>query len=142
MNSTPPNPKVEEAFNAQLAEETLKRTARLQDTSIDLAVRLKEAREFMAWSASHVREAWLQWMETANAACHDMTAVRMTFERESKSIVATGKDVAQFFNSEQYMMAHVKFRDLVSTLERFQKLKADGTLDAFADFILKVSCKE
>lgn len=134
-------PKAQSVFDAELAAEAIKRTDKLNDSSIDLAIRLKQARDFMDWSANHMKTAWLDWMDEANKASRHVNELRMAFDRESKSIVASGKDVEQFFNSSEYREAHARLKEMVDLLDRFSTLKNNGTLDAFADFILKVSCK-
>jgi len=133
--------KPDDVFNAELAADMAKRTDKLLDANIDMAVRVKQAREFMAWSASHIRGIWMDWMEESSEATKHMNQFRMAFDRESKSITATAKDVSDFFNSPDYLKAHSTLSETVTLLERFSELKKNGTLDAFADFILKVSCK-
>lgn len=128
-------------LDAELAQELVKRVAKVNDTTLELANRLKAAREFIAWSASHLRGTWLDWVEQSGKAIKDLTQDRMAFDRESKTIVAAAKDVREFFNSEEYLKAHGNLKELVALLDRFSVLKQDGTLDAFAEFILKVSCK-
>jgi len=133
--------KSEDIFNAELASEMVKRTDKLTDQNIDLALRLKQAREFMAWSVNHIRGQWLDWQDESSKACVQMSQLRMTFDRETKSLVAAGKDLRDFFNSEDYLKAHATLKESINLLEKFSALKANGTLDALADFILKVSCK-
>jgi hypothetical protein len=133
--------KPDDVFDAELSSEMVKRTDKLNDTTIDLAVRLKQAREFMAWSCSHLRGSWMDWMDEANRAVKDIVQLRMSFDRESKSIIASGKDVRDFYNSPEYAQAHAMLKESMALIERFAALKQDGTLDALAEFILKVSCK-
>lgn len=132
--------KPEDVFNAELSAAMVKRTDKLNDNTIELALRLKQAREFMAWSSSHLRGVWLDWMDEAKKASQDMNLFRMSFERETKTITAAGKDLKDFFNSPEYMTAHARLTEMVAMMDRFKELKQNGTLDAFADFILKVSC--
>lgn len=133
--------KPDEVLDAELAREMIKRTAKVNDTSLDLAIRLKAAREFIAWSASHIKGAWMDWQDQCNTAVRDLTQDRMAFDREGKALVAIAKDVRDFFNSPEYQEAHGRLKEVISLLDRFSAFKKDGTLDAFADFILKVSCK-
>lgn len=128
-------------FDAELSAEMAKRTDKLSDNSIELALRVKQAREFLAWSANHMRASWLDWMEEANKAVKDATMTRMALEREAKAIVATGKDTRDFFNGAEYKDAHARMKEMLDLLDRFSEMKKNGTLDAFGDFILKVSCK-
>lgn len=132
--------KPDDVFNAELAAEVVRRTDKLNDNSIELALRVKQAREFMAWSAAHLRGCWLDWQTECGKALADALQSRMAFERETKLVLAQAKDTRDFFNSPEYLQAHAKLEEMVSLMERMQNLKADGTLDAFADFILHVSC--
>lgn len=127
-------------FTAQLAAEMVARTDKLGKENVDLAIQVKQAREFLDWSAHHMRTLWLDWVDESNKISQEMNLFRMSFDRESKAMVSTGKDVKDFFNSGEYITAHQRLADLMTLLERFREFKADGTLDAFADFILKVSC--
>ena len=133
--------KPDDVLNAELANQMVKRTDKLLDNNIEMALRLKQAREFMAWLASHLRELWLNWMDETEKTSHQMNIFRMSFERESKSIVASAKDIKEFFNAPDYIEAHNRLKEMVGLIDRFKELKSEGTLDAFADFILKVSCK-
>lgn len=128
-------------MDVTLSEELVKRTRNLEDRSIDLAIRVKEAREFLMWSTNHMKEAWFDWLEKAGQASKEMNLFRMSFDREAKTIIASAKDTKEFFNSPEYVTAHDRLKEMVGLLDRFAELKKDGTLDAFSDFILKVSCK-
>lgn len=126
-----------DVLDAQLISDAARKVERLKDTNIDLAIRVKEAREFLIWSTNHMRQSWIEWLEQSNKACAEVNSFRMAFERETKSIVAAGKDVRDFFNSPEYLAAHERLKETLGMLDRFASLKRDGTLDAFADFILK-----
>jgi hypothetical protein len=128
-------------FDAELNREMVKRTDKLNDASIDLALRVKQAREFLAWSTNHMRGTWLDWQEKYGLVLKDTVQSRMAFERETKLLLGSAKDTRDFFNSPDYIAAHDRLKEMVTLLDQFSKLKADGTLDAFADFILKVSCR-
>jgi hypothetical protein len=130
-----------DSFDAQLAEEMVKRTDKLGNATVDMAMQLKQAREFMAWSAAHMRGLWLDWLEETEKTSSKMNLFRMAFDRESKAVTASAKDIKEFFNSSDYIQAHDRLKEMVELMDRFAQLKRDGTLDAFADFILKVSCK-
>ncbi len=133
--------KPDNQFDEELAAEMVKRTEKVNDASLDLVTRLKAAREFMAWSNSHLRREWMDWQDQCLKAARDLTQDRMAFDREGKAIIASAKDVRDLFNSDEYLKAHTTLKEMVGLLDRFTTMKKDGTLDAFSDFILKVSCK-
>lgn len=132
----------DDAFDAQLASEMAQRTAKLKDNTIDLALRVKEAREFLTWSNNHLRGSWLDWIEQAGGASKEILQFRMAYERETKHVLATGKDIATFFNSPEYQQAHATLKETIALLEKVRELKETGALDALSDFILKVSCSK
>lgn len=134
------NPKPDESFHSQLAAEALKRTDKLGVQGVEMALQVKQAREFLEWSAQHMRGLWLDWLKESDEAAAKMNLWRMAFDRESKSVTATAKDIRDFFNSPDYIAAHDRLREMVTMLDRFAELKHNGTLDAFSDFILKISC--
>jgi hypothetical protein len=41
----------------------------------------------------------------------------------------------------EYKEAHATMKEMVVIMDKFSEFKRDGTLDALADFILKVTCK-
>lgn len=129
-----------DVLDAELASEMIKRTDKLKDATIDMALRLKQAREFMAWSASHMRGSWLDWQDESKDACKHMNEFRMAFDRETKTIIGHAKDITEFFNSPDYLKAHATLKEALTMLDRFAVMKKDGTLDAFSDFILKIKC--
>ena len=133
--------KPDEVFDAELATEMCKRTDKLNDASIDLAIRLKQARSFIEWSAHHLKKSWLDWQDEATTASKDVTMLRMCLDRETKTATAAAKDIRDFFNSPEYEKAHSKMKEMLDMMERFEQLKKDGVMDAFAEFILKVTCK-
>lgn len=133
--------KVDTRFHEEMAANVAKRTDKLNDATIDIAIRLKQARDFMEWSTSHIRTIWMQWLDESDKASRDINQFRMMFDRETKTVIAAGKDLAVFFNSEEYLKAHATLKETVAILERFSEYKQNGTLDALADFILKITCR-
>lgn len=133
--------KADIAFDAELAAEMNKRTKRLGDQTVDLAIQVKDAREFISWASNHIRPTWMDWMKEANQAVADMTQLRMALNRETTTVLTHAKDVVQFYTSPEYVKAHETFREMMELLNRFEQLKENGTMNAFADFILKVTCK-
>jgi hypothetical protein len=125
-------------FDEELGREMAKRTDKLGHVEVDLAMQVKQAREFLSWSATHMREAWFDWMTEANKALADMRMLRMSLETESKLALASAGDVRKFFLTGDHVEEVARLKDLVATIERLKALKADGTLDAIADTILKL----
>ena len=126
-------------FSANLAKEINKRVARLQDQSIDLAVRSKEAREFLEWHTDHTKKSWFDWMDQATKIMENIRQTRVAIGFESKQLLAECGDVRKFFLSDDHAREIAKLREFIELAERLRALKNDGTLDRLADTILKLA---
>jgi hypothetical protein len=136
---TPHTPS-EEEFQSDLAKAMLKRTDKLGKVEVELALQVKQAREFLEWSSHHIRDAWMEWMHEADKALTDIRQLRVAMTMESKTAIGLAKDVTDQFNSPEMVSALARFKDVADLLSKVRILKDDGTLDAFADFILKIKC--
>lgn len=67
---------------------------------------------------------------------------RMATVRESSEILVQLKDIRKFFLEDDYDKEVVRLEKLVGLCKELKELKADGTLDAVADSIIKLSLKE
>lgn len=123
-------------FDNELSREMVKRTDKLGKDEVDLALQVKQAREFLDWNCDHMKKAWFDWMEEASKAIRDMTTLRMALERESKTIIAATKDVHAFFNLPETKAAFADYEKLIALTEKMQSLKQSGALDALVDFWL------
>lgn len=122
-----------------LANEIAKRAERLKDPTVELAVRLAEATEFLEWSVNHVRKDWLDWIDQTKQAIIDTRQTKAAMEFETKGLLAACADVRKFFLSDDHTKEVQRLKEFVELCERLRALKADGTLDAVADTILKLS---
>src|SRR5208283_4191209 len=67
--------KSSEQFNAELSQLMLKKTERLKDQEIDLALRVVEAREFLDWHCNTIKTEWIDWIQQANKILEEMRQV-------------------------------------------------------------------
>jgi hypothetical protein len=125
-------------FKHDLAQKLIKKTDRLLNQEIDLAIRANEARELLDWSVNNIETSWLDWMDSANAALKDVTMLRMAIERETKFALTAAKDVREFFSGAAHEQQISRLKEFVETLERLKRLRDDGFLDAVADTILRM----
>lgn len=128
-------------FDVKLAQELLKRTERLQDHSIDIAIRAKESREFLDWHINHLKTLWLDWQEESEKIFKDIQMTRKAIEYESKELLTACRDVRKFFLEPQHTEEVSRLKEFVEVMDRLRTLKFDGTLDAVADTILKLALK-
>ena len=126
-------------LSVNLSKELEKRAARLSDQTIDIAIRAKEARDFLDWHTSHCKTAWIDWIEHSNAVIEDIRQARVAISTESKQLLASCADVRKFFVGPDHDKEIAKLREFIELAERLRALKNDGTLDKLADTILKLS---
>ena len=131
--------KSKEEFNAELGHGIIKHKEKLNDQSVDLALRVLEAQESLEWSVNHFKKSWFDWAKTANERLHDLTMWRMSFGREVKQLLTDAADIRQFFLDEKHLEEVRRLREFVELCERLKALKADGTLDAVTDIMLKLA---
>lgn len=131
-------PKTKEEWIKELSEGILKRRTELEDKNVDLALRVLAAMESMEWSVTHFSIAWQHWGETANERLHDLRMWRMAFDAEVKVLLRDAADIRNFFLDEKHIEEAKRLREFVELCERLKALKADGTLDAITDAILKL----
>ena len=131
--------KSDQEMAVALAKELNKRAERLQDQSIDLALRAKEAREFLDFHTDHARKSWLDWMDETGKVLESIRQTRVAIGFESKQLLSECGDVRKFFLSDDHDKEIAKLREFIELAERLRDLKADGTLDRLADTILKLA---
>jgi hypothetical protein len=131
--------KTDAEFASELNVEMLKRKDRLNDTSIDLALRVIEARETLEWSVNNIKRSWFDWMEDAEKALKDVRMLRQAIGSETAQLMAAVKDVRKFFLENEYVEEMSRLKEFVAVCERLESLHNRGTLDAVADVILKLA---
>ncbi len=122
-----------------VAEALNKRAAKIQDSTIDLAIRSIEARKFLEEHTDAVRSTWLDWMDETQKVLTDIRQTRMAIGLEAGKLLSECADVRKFFLSDDHDKEIAKLREFIELAERLKALKADGTLDKLADTILKLS---
>lgn len=131
--------KSESEMDSEISKGLIKTVDRLQDSNIALAVRSKEAREFLDWHVGHVRKAWLDWHDESSKVLESIRQTRAAIGIESRQLLSECGDVRKFFLSEDHDKEIVKLREFIELAERLRSLKNDGTLDRLADTILKLA---
>lgn len=126
-------------MNDEIAQKTVKMTDKLGKAEVELALQVKQAREFLDWSCNHMKKDWMDWMQQSNQAIKDTQLARMALERESKAVMAACADVRDFFGSTEHQGRMDRIKEFVEVCERLKALKDSGFLDNIADTILKLS---
>lgn len=126
-------------MNDEISKKVLKMTDKLGNAEVELAIQVKQAREFMDWSVNHMKRDWFDWSEASSKAIREAQMARMAIERESKALVTACADVRDFFGSPEHEERTKKIKEFVEVCERLKALKDSGFLDSIADTILKLS---
>jgi hypothetical protein len=69
----------------------------------------------------------------------ELQALRMTLCRETKDCLTAMRDVRQFFIEHNYEVEMKRMHEFITMMHDLKRLKADGTLDAISDTVLKLS---
>jgi hypothetical protein len=131
--------KSDEEMEAALARRVVEVGKKLNDDSIDMALRVLEAQQSLEWSLSHLKVSWLDWSQEAEQALKDLRMLRMAFTNEGKLILQEAKDIRKFFLDETHQVEIAQLKEFVDVCERLEGLKKRGTLDALVDVILKLA---
>lgn len=112
---------------------------RLSNNTIDLAIRSKEAREFLEWHVNRVRESWMAWNDESSKVLESIRQTRVAIGFESKQLLSECGDVRKFFLADDHKLELDRLREFIELVERLRSLKNDGTLDRVADIVLKLA---
>lgn len=126
-------------MSVAISKELEKFTAKLNDTTISVAVKAIESRKFLDWHTEHVKATWMDWRDESAKVLEDIRQTRVAIEFESKHLLSACADVRKFFISETHDLEVAKLREFIELAERLRALKNDGTLDRLADTILKLA---
>jgi hypothetical protein len=69
----------------------------------------------------------------------DVREARMAMNREVASMLAELRDVRKFFLEENHAQEVSRLQEFVKVCDHLRQLKADGTLDAMSDTIVRMS---
>jgi hypothetical protein len=127
------------SLETEITSKLEEKTKRLNDQTIELATRVKEARELLEWHTNTVSNDWMAWMELSNQVMTDIRSARMAIGVESSKLLDECKQVRQFFMSPENEAGVKRLKDFVDLLEKLRSLKSDGTLDKLANILIKIS---
>lgn len=129
----------DDEFCATLSKEFNKRVEKLNDNSVDLALKTVEARKFLDWHCSSVKESWMNWLNQSEKVLENIRITRVAISHESKTLLSDCADVRKFFIGDDHEKEISRLREFIELCERLRALKQDGTLDKVADTILKLA---
>lgn len=131
--------KSDEQFNDEFNNRMIKFINTMNDKALPAAERALASRQAMEFHVNHIKRDWMDWKEKQDAILTDFQQGRMAIERESRLILSAVLDVRKFFLGDAHEQEVKRLREVVELMERLQALQKDGTLDKFADVLLKLS---
>lgn len=120
-------------FDQTLAAELVKRTRKLGNNEVELALQVKEAREFLDWSNGNMRASWLDWMEEASKQLQELRMLRMSLSTEKAKIAADIKDLRELMLSKESQDALFSMQNLCECLSKLQDIRKSGLMEPVLD---------
>ena len=105
----------------------------------DLLTRANDARVAMDVMANSFKTSWIEFAQSGDERLKELRMLRLANEGEIRQLMASFREVRQFFLDKDYATEIARLKDFVDTCERLQKLKESGFLDSVADTMLKLS---
>lgn len=131
--------KDETVFNAELAGEFIKKSTDAIEGIRTLVEQAMDARTSLDILCDYWRKDWLDFMDQSEGRLKELRMTRMAFDTETRTLMASLRDVRQFFLDKNHDQEMSRLKEFVEVCERLQKLKASGFLDTVADTLIKLS---
>ena len=132
--------KTEDEMSELIAAQTVKATEKvIKSSSTELVDKAIDARAALDLMASSWQVSWMEFIENSDKRINSMRQTRMAFDVETRQLMASLREVRQFFLDKDYATEIARLKEFVDTCERLQKLKESGFLDSVADTMLRLS---
>lgn len=130
-----------DVFNAELTSGFVKKAEASQDEARALVDKCMDARDAMEILCGTFKASWFEFMEEGNTRLKDYRMFRMAMDTETRQLMASVREVRQFFLDANYETERARLKEFVEICERLKALKDSGFLDDVADTMLKMSVK-
>lgn len=128
-----------DVFNVEIATEAIKRTADSLTGIRKLVDEAMDARAALDILCDYWKKEWMDFMEQSDQRLRELRMARMAFEVETKVLMASLKDIRQFFLDKNYEDEMKRMKDFVAVCYQMQELKKSGFVDTIADTLIKLS---
>src|SRR5262249_4643558 len=108
-------------------------------SSEDLIKRAMDARGAMDVLCDYWKKDWTDFFGECERRLADLRMLRMSMDTEIKVLMASCKDVRQFFLDKDYQTEITRLKEFVELTERLHALKKSGFLDVVAETMLNLS---
>lgn len=132
----------DDEYTTQLMKGFSQDTAAMQDNTVRLAQMVRDAILFLDGSSHRIQKDWLDARDVVNQAVTEMRQARHALEFECRHVLTAAADVRKFFLDDRHELEVKRLREFCDLCAQLKAYKADGTLDAVADTILKLECKQ
>jgi hypothetical protein len=119
-------------------EHTLKEGLKVSE---ELLSRANDVISTIDYLTTQIRGPWAEHQAFVKAALAEVREQRIALGSETRLLMSALKDVRQFFLEEAYETEVRRLHEFIDLCERLKALKEEGTLDAVADTILKMSAQ-
>lgn len=132
-------PKPTEVPNSEVAADAVKKATSTIESCDELARRAMDARAALEIMSESWKVSWMDFIEQSDERLLTLRQTRMAFDTETKVLMASLREVRQFFLDKTHEQEVVKLKEFIDLCERLKKLKESGFLDTVADTILKLA---
>lgn len=125
--------------SVEVASSAIKKTERTLSNLDSLVDRALDARAALDIMTDKWRVSWMDFIEQSEERIKTLRETRFAFDSETRLLMASLKEVRQFFLDANHDQEVARLREFVDLCERLQKLKESGFLDTVADTLIKLS---
>ena len=134
--------KQDEALTARIIETYPTVHGRTLDEAESLVARAKDAADAMDFLANHYKRAWGEADNEIHHGITRMRELRFASESETRQLLASLKDVREFFLDPVHETQLARLAEFVTLLERLRSLQQSGFLELISDTILRLATHE
>lgn len=131
--------KSEEEMHVEIARAAIKCAEKTITSSEKLVEQAMDARAALDAMANTYKASWFEFAEGCDERLKTLRMNRMAMDSEMRQLMASLREVRQFFLDSNHEREIERLKEFVSVCERLQSLKASGFLDSVADTMLKLS---
>jgi hypothetical protein len=131
--------KTNDVLNVDIATTVVSRTKDTIDNLNMLVDKAKDARAALDIMCDYWKADWISFMDQGDERLKQLRIFRMSFDTETKSLMASLREVRQFFMDKTHDDEVKRLKDFVEICERLKALKDSGFLDTVADTMLKLA---
>jgi len=131
--------KSNDQFNAEILSATNRQTVKTIEKTNELIDRSRDARAAMEDLCTSFKAEWLEFQKTADDRLKEIRMLRMSLETETRQLMASFREVRQFFLDKDHASETARLKEFVEVCERLQALKSSGFLDSVAETMLNLA---